>query len=147
VIAPMPAVFSGPKRLGLEEVHTAANRSVLCPHQGLVAKASPARNPASRFGYEGPGGPISVGATRSTLVALSDIAPSIQRAQPAPAIAPQAQRTFDVVPLRMYKVLFQHIRQRADGTPRSANSCAFLNGPGPYVVFARLLYLKRLFDF
>ena len=69
MIAPMPAVFSGPKRLGLEEVHTAANRSVLCPHQGLVAKASPARNPASRFGYEGPGGPISAGATRSTLVA------------------------------------------------------------------------------
>ena len=69
MIAPMPAVFSGPKRLGLEEVHTAANRSVLCPHYGLVAKASPARNPASRFGYEGPGGPISAGATCATLVA------------------------------------------------------------------------------
>ena len=47
-------------------VHTAANRSVLLSRQqGLVAKASPTRNPASRFGYEGPGGPISAGATRS----------------------------------------------------------------------------------
>ena len=33
------------------------------PH--FVAKASPARNPASRFGDDGPGGPMSAGATVS----------------------------------------------------------------------------------
>ena len=33
-----------------------------------MAKASPARNPASRFGYKGPGGPISAGATSLNLV-------------------------------------------------------------------------------
>jgi len=101
----------------------------------LVAKASPARNPASRFGYEGPGGPIAAGATRSTQQPFSDIAPSIPSVQLALAIAQQAQRTFDVVPLRVCKVLFQHIRLRAAGIPRSASSSAFLEGPNPYVVF------------
>ena len=80
------------------------------------------------------------------LTKFSDIAPSIQSVQLAHAIAQQAQQIIGVLPLRMCKVLFQHIRQRADGTPRSANSCAFLNGPGPYVVFPRPLNLKRMFD-
>ena len=74
---------------------------------------------------------------------LNDIAPNIQRARPVPAIAPQAQQTFGVVPLRACKVPFQHIPQRADGIPRSAKSSACSSC---LVLLFRYRNLKRVFD-
>ena len=76
-------------------MHTAANRSVLLSVFALVAKAySPARNPASRFGYEGLGGPISAGAAHS----FNGIAPSTPCARLTSAIAQQAQQMCGVLP-------------------------------------------------
>ena len=55
--------FSRVEKAGHGEVHTAIHRIVLCP--SIRTCSIPTRNPASRLGYKGPGGPISAGATRS----------------------------------------------------------------------------------
>jgi hypothetical protein len=111
---PIHAVFSGGNALGMGErtlrqtAVCGVSRSNLWPrHQ------SPARNDASRFGYEGLGGRTSAGAAPP----LSDIPPGTQSVKLVFAIAQQARQRSDVLPGRRCTELFRRIGQRAADTP------------------------------
>jgi hypothetical protein len=120
--------------------HTAATRSVLCPSSHLWPRQLPTRNPASRFGYEGLGGPISAGAAHS----FNGIAPSTPCAQLTSAIAQQAQQMCGVLPDRGRKEPSRRMRRQTCGILQSVWPYA---SKGSYACFQDPAKLKQTFNF
>ena len=104
--------------------------------QGIL----PTRNPASRFGYEGLGGPISAGAAHS----FNGIAPSTPCARLTSAIAQQAQQMCGVLPDRGRKEPSRRMRRQTCGILQSVWPYA---SKGSYACFQDPAKLKQTFDF